>query len=634
MVEISEYMSGANETLDFPSSVPQVEPDVVAPETEPVATMEEVSCIEEELDAAELEKRIENYRLHLKLLKEQNHAKIKVSRIEELPPKQQDQIKKMSRAQNGILKNMLKMMEVCNARGFVYGIILENGKAVTGASDTLRAWWKERVRFDQNAPIAIENYYQADHAIPSLNRGLYTGASTARTLQELQDPTLGTLLSTLIQHCNPSQRQFPLEKGVTPPWWPSGNEEWWSQLDLPRAQGPPPYRKPHDLKKVWKVMVLTAVIKHMSPDIAKMRRLVSHSKALQDKLTAKENGTWRAILDQEEILCRKSHPAGVFSPMSSSGGSGSFITISDSNDYDVQGVERESNKEVQQSKPSDMNLCNLGGVGGFVGANERIVVQPTNGEISNLDFLRKRKPSDDLETVVDNNFYNCEHNLCPSSNYRNGFLDRTARNNHQAVCAYGSYSSQGLGISSNFQIDEENPPPPVLSMPSPQLSQASIPSSANQSQISSPSPTSTPPILSMYGPVVTEDENAQNARNELNDMFVGNPNQCDGIIDNQTPIQNVVQPDERFDDQWVVDMGAGHFFGETSNAVNTAMSPNMNLAMNQNMFPVHEIEFEQALIYSNLSEITTDHFGFNPPFNLPCDYQIQESNDSISLWEF
>ncbi|WVZ10633.1 hypothetical protein V8G54_015163 [Vigna mungo] len=46
--------------------------------------------------------------------------------------------KKISRAQDGILKYMLKMMEVCKAQGFVYGIIPEKGKPVTGASDNLR----------------------------------------------------------------------------------------------------------------------------------------------------------------------------------------------------------------------------------------------------------------------------------------------------------------------------------------------------------------------------------------------------------------------------------------------------------------------------------------------------------------
>uniref|UniRef100_A0A6M2FA11 Ethylene insensitive 3-like DNA-binding domain-containing protein n=1 Tax=Populus davidiana TaxID=266767 RepID=A0A6M2FA11_9ROSI len=67
------------------------------------------------------------------------------------------------------------------------------------------------------------------------------------------------LLSSLIQHCNPPQRKHPLEKKVPPPWWPTGNEDWWLKLGLPQAQSPP-FKKPYDLKKMWKVGVLTAVI--------------------------------------------------------------------------------------------------------------------------------------------------------------------------------------------------------------------------------------------------------------------------------------------------------------------------------------------------------------------------------------
>ncbi|KAL1805156.1 hypothetical protein ACET3Z_028224 [Daucus carota] len=55
--------------------------------------------------------------------------------------------KKMSRIEEGFLNNMVKMMEVCNAQGFVYGIIPENGKPVIGAFDSLCEWWKDKVSF-------------------------------------------------------------------------------------------------------------------------------------------------------------------------------------------------------------------------------------------------------------------------------------------------------------------------------------------------------------------------------------------------------------------------------------------------------------------------------------------------------
>lgn len=108
-----------------------------------------------------------------------------------------------------------------------------------------------------------------------------------------------------MQHCNPPQRRFPLEKGVAPPWWPTEKEEWWPELGL---SAPPPYKKPHDLKKAWKVGVLTAVINHMFPDVAKIRNLVRHSKCLQDKMTAKETATWLSIVASQDSLARRLYP--------------------------------------------------------------------------------------------------------------------------------------------------------------------------------------------------------------------------------------------------------------------------------------------------------------------------------------
>ena len=104
---------------------------------------------------------------------------------------QQARRKKMSRAQDGILKYMLKMMEACSAQGFVYIIVPENGKPVGGASDNLRAWWKEKVRFDRNAPAAIAKH-QADNASPGGNGEGGESAQPAgpRSLHELQDTTL------------------------------------------------------------------------------------------------------------------------------------------------------------------------------------------------------------------------------------------------------------------------------------------------------------------------------------------------------------------------------------------------------------------------------------------------------------
>ncbi|XP_047964319.1 ETHYLENE INSENSITIVE 3-like 3 protein [Salvia hispanica] len=267
--------------------------------------IEEKDVSDEEIDAEELEKRMWKDRVRLKRIKERQKLAEKHRAVSSTT----DQAcrKKMARAQDGILKYMLKLMDVCKARGFVYGIIPEKGKPVSGASDNIREWWKEKVKFDRNGPAAIAKY-----EVDCLSRE-DKGDSQSVLLQDLQDATLGLLLSSLMQHCDPPQRKYSLEKGVPPPWWPTGDEEWWARLSLPKGVTPP-YKKPHDLKKMWKVGVLTAVIKHMSPDIAKVRRLIRQSKCLHDKITAKESSILLGVLSMEEAL--------ISQPSSENGSSG------------------------------------------------------------------------------------------------------------------------------------------------------------------------------------------------------------------------------------------------------------------------------------------------------------------------
>ncbi|CAN0860504.1 ETHYLENE INSENSITIVE 3-like 5 protein [Linum grandiflorum] len=106
-----------------------------------------------------------------------------------------------------------------------------------------------------------------------------------------------------MQHCVRFQRRFPLERGLPPSWRLIGNEIWWEgQGSATTEHGLPPYRKPHDLKKVWKLSLLTAVMKLMAPDFHRMRRLVRHSKSLQDKMTTKETVIWSTFVNQEEAL--------------------------------------------------------------------------------------------------------------------------------------------------------------------------------------------------------------------------------------------------------------------------------------------------------------------------------------------
>ncbi|KAE8665100.1 ETHYLENE INSENSITIVE 3-like 3 protein [Hibiscus syriacus] len=310
---------------------------------------------DEEIEADELERRMWKDRIKLKRIKERQKITAQQAAERQKSKKTSDQAqrKKMSRAQDGILKYMLKLMEVCKARGFVYGIIPEKGKPVSGSSDNLRAWWKEKVKFDKNGPAAIAKHEADCLAMSEPGNGRNGNQHTS--LKDLQDATLGSLLSSLMQHCDPPQRKYPLEKRIPPPWWPTGNEDWWVTLGLQQGQSPP-YKKPHDLKKMWKVGVLTAVIKHMSPDTAKIRRHIRKSKCLQDKMTAKESAIWLGVLSQEEALIRQ--------PISDNGTSGitemprvghgdkNQPALSSDSDYDVDdGVGSVSSKDEQRNQP-------------------------------------------------------------------------------------------------------------------------------------------------------------------------------------------------------------------------------------------------------------------------------------------
>ncbi|CAK9259187.1 unnamed protein product [Sphagnum jensenii] len=75
-----------------------------------------------------MEKRMWRDRLRLKRNKEQQKQKEINERPKHKKSQEQARRKKMSRAQDGILKYMHKMMEVCKAQGFMYDIIPDKGK--------------------------------------------------------------------------------------------------------------------------------------------------------------------------------------------------------------------------------------------------------------------------------------------------------------------------------------------------------------------------------------------------------------------------------------------------------------------------------------------------------------------------
>lgn len=344
--------------------------------------------------------------------------------------------KKMARSQDSVLKYMMKIMEVCKAQGFVYGIVPEKGKPVTGSSDSLRRWWKENVQFDQTAPNAVSDYLTLAAAqLISSNESLDPN-SYIHMLHELQDTTLGSLLSALMQHCVPPQRRFPLEKGLAPPWWPNGTELWWGEQGAAAFEhGPPPYRKPHDLRKAWKVSVLAAVIKHMSPNLERVRRLARQSKCLQDKMMAKETDTWSRVLNQEEarLNClkisddeeedRDQEPARFTCFDQESSLNACFLVAQD----------QEPRKEKWVDQETSLNACFL-----------------VDKDQEQLGSKRKGKFVE--QEAMLSNVYTCQNSSCPSSDVSLGFVDKNLRTGHEIECLYGTPEpiNQSSGGSDGF----------------------------------------------------------------------------------------------------------------------------------------------------------------------------------------
>ncbi|KAJ4842480.1 hypothetical protein Tsubulata_001838 [Turnera subulata] len=274
--------------MDF-FSMPMGEGDVSVPPVEAEATVED-DYSDEEIDVDELERRMWRDKLRLKRLKEQNKSKEGIDVAKQRQSQEQARRKKMSRAQDGILKYMLKMMEVCKAQGFVYGIIPEKGKPVTGASDNLREWWKDKV-----------------------------------------------------------------------------------------------------------------------------------------------------------------------------------------SEYDVEGVDDEPNFDVQECKSDNLNCAGLG----MERMRERLPLgqhhYPVKGEIvTNVDFIRKRKPSCDASMMVDQKIYTCEFPRCPYSQIRLAFQDRASREKHQLNCPYRNTSGDFGG--SNFHVNEVKPV--IYSQPKPATCMVNAVSSA------------------------------------------------------------------------------------------------------------------------------------------------------------
>ena len=99
---------GFCDDMDF-LSAPIVEGDAVAPPTDPEVVVED-DYSDEEIDVDELERRMWRDKMRLKRLKEQSKVKEGIDIVKQRQSQDQARRKKMSRAHDGILKYMLKIM--------------------------------------------------------------------------------------------------------------------------------------------------------------------------------------------------------------------------------------------------------------------------------------------------------------------------------------------------------------------------------------------------------------------------------------------------------------------------------------------------------------------------------------------
>lgn len=560
---------------------------------------------DDDIDVEELERRMWRDRMRLKRLKEQQQQQQQQQMHRSTEPvdvakqrqsQEQARRKKMSRAQDGILKYMLKMMEVCKAQGFVYGIIPEKGKPVSGASDNLRGWWKEKVRFDRNGPAAIAKY-QVDNGIQGPSDELSSGPVSPHSLQELQDTTLGSLLSALMQHCDPPQRRFPLEKGIPPPWWPTGKEDWWCQLGFPKDQKPPPYKKPHDLKKAWKVGVLTAVIKHMSPDIEKIRRLVRQSKCLQDKMTAKESATWLAVVKQEEDLFRELHPDACPPPSAGCPSLGTISFSSSCSEYDVEGIDDSKGDEEVMNQKS------------LVDGNSSNLMLPQMKEEKSVEFIKKRAAAGEPEMMLNQCVYNCKNSECPHSDFRLGFLDRSARNNHQFLCKYQNGPPPTFAVTTGFQVNENKPS--VFNLPYTQPKStphaSSTPLAGPQSTLGSASNPVNVSNVSNLGITSDDQRSIDELMSMYDDSMKSNGNMNKGPsrpMEEPSPVQPRFVMEENNAYGPVLGMG-GSIFEEA------------NRSVQPQFFSFGEDVSQMESAYNAQSNTLNSDFRFGSPFNMP-----------------
>ena len=135
----------------------------------------------------------------------------------------------------------------------------------------------------------------------------------------------------------------------------------------------------------------------MSPDLYRLRRLVTQSKTLQDKMTAKDSATWSKVVNHEEALLRLTNKCLKISPSS-----------------DNKEDEEENQEEGESSASSASSSHGLSG--GNISVKRKCVFGSFGAAVEKL--------------------YACQNSECPQSELSMGFRDKNARMDHESLCAY------------------------------------------------------------------------------------------------------------------------------------------------------------------------------------------------------
>lgn len=166
-----------------------------------------------------------------------------------------------------------------------------------------------------------------------------------------------------------------------------------------------------------------------------------------------------------------------------------------------------------------------------------------------MDFIRKRKPSNDLN--MEHKIYTCEFLHCPYSELRLAFRDRISRDNHQLTCPYRTSSTTQFG-GSNFHVNEVKP----IIFPQTYAQQKPAPVMASAPISSASSINSVPPSFDLTGLGVPED--GQKMISELMSIYDtnvqgnSNRNMNPGNNNSVPECQNLLQAQPIYDNNFQV----------------------------------------------------------------------------------